>query len=87
MRKLSQNKAKKKPDTPLVLVQLIPEECKKKMQNKRNEKWYKTTDAKQSEEKNKIVPINGAEKKKPSSKWLMLKLRNKVKSSQKEKVH
>lgn len=32
------------------------------MQNKRNEKWYKTTDAKQSEEKNKIVPINGAEK-------------------------
>lgn len=31
MRKLSQNKAKKnKPDTPLVLVQLIPEECKKK---------------------------------------------------------
>lgn len=31
MRKLSQNKAKKnKPDTPLVLVQLIPRECKKK---------------------------------------------------------
>lgn len=64
MRKLSQNKAKKKQTrhSPSFGSTHPGRMQEKKMQNKRNEKWYKTTDAKQSEEKNKIVPINGAEK-------------------------
>lgn len=70
MRKLSQNKAKKnKPDTPLVLVQLIPEECKKK-KCKTNETRNDTKQLMQNKVKKrtKLCQLMERRKQKPSSK-------------------